>query len=76
MNENLRDAIATELEIDASELSRDKLLSDIETWDSVMALTLTVIISDEVGVPVTPGEIKNLATYGDIEDLALAKKGL
>lgn len=74
MLDTIKNAIANELGIDASELTTDKLLDDIETWDSVIALTVTVILSDEIGSPVTPGEIKNLKKYGDIENLVMEKK--
>lgn len=74
MSETVREAIANELEIDPSELTSDKLLDEIEAWDSVIALTLTVILSDELGMPVTSAEIKDLKTYGDIEKLLEVKK--
>lgn len=74
MSETLRVAIASELELDPSDLTRDKLLSDIEAWDSVMVLIVSVMISDVAGVIVTQGEMKNLSTYGDIENLIMSNK--
>lgn len=74
MSETVKDFIANELGIDPSELTSDKVLNDIAAWDSVIALTITVILSDEVGGPVTPDEIKKLITYGDIEKLLEEKK--
>ncbi|NTW69012.1 MAG: acyl carrier protein [Chlorobiaceae bacterium] len=74
MNEELRTAIAEELEIEPETLTPDKVLVDIDTWDSVMALTIMVILSDEIGTPVSPNEMKCLRTFGDVEKLVLSKK--
>lgn len=74
MNENLRAAIAEELEVEPSELTHDKILEEIEAWDSVTILTLLVLLSDEAGVDISPPEMVNLETYGDIEELILQKK--
>lgn len=74
MNETLRVAIASELEVDPSDLTSNKLLSDIEGWDSVMVLIVSVMISDLTGAIVTQGEMKKLSTYGDIENLVMSKK--
>lgn len=74
MNEELKNAIAEELEVDPEELTADKLLDDLDNWDSVTALTIMVLLGDELGVPVTPGEMKALKTFGDIEVLVEAKQ--
>lgn len=74
MNEVLKEAIADELNVDPSELTNDKLLEEIEDWDSVTALVLVVLLSDEAGVPITPAEMGCLRTYGDIETLVMEKK--
>ena len=74
MNENLKDTIADELGIESSELTNEKLLDEIESWDSVTLLTLSVIISDEAGTPITPIEMRELRTYGDVEALVEKKK--
>ena len=60
MNENLKDTIADELGIESSELTNEKLLDEIESWDSVTLLILSVIISDEAGTPITPIEMREL----------------
>ncbi len=74
MHEVLKNAIAEELEVDSSELISTKVLNDLEAWDSVVALTIMVMIGDEVGIPVMPNEIKALQTFGDIEKLILFKQ--
>lgn len=73
MNEELRESIAEELEVDPAELVSDKMLNELENWDSVTALTIMIMIGDETGVPVMPNEIKELETFGDIEKLVQKK---
>jgi|TARA_B100001971_G_C18162201_1_gene522052 acyl carrier protein len=73
MNDALKNALAEEMEVDPMELTSEKVLEDIEAWDSVLALTIMVILGDELGAPVTPGEMANLVTFGDIESLASSK---
>lgn len=73
MNEELKNILAEELEVDPETLNSDTVLDDIETWDSVIALTIMVVLGDELGVPVSPNEMKNLKTFGDIEQLVASK---
>jgi len=74
MNGALRNAIAEELDVDPEELTSDKVLEDFETWDSVVVLTIMIILSDDLGLSVTPEEVKNLKTFGDIEKLVVSKR--
>ena len=74
MTDELKEAIAEQLEIAADKLTCEKVLTDIEAWDSVAALTIMIMVGDEMGVPVMPNEIKSLVTYGDIEKLVAKKK--
>lgn len=75
MEEGLKKAIAEELNVEPSTLSGERLLNEIETWDSVMALTIMVLLNDHLPKPVEPGEIAKLKTFGDIESLVTAKQG-
>jgi acyl carrier protein len=74
MNEELKYILANELEVDPETLNSDSVLDNIESWDSVIALTIMVILGDELGVPVTPNEMRNLQTFGDIEKLVASKR--
>ena len=74
MKEQFKNAIAEALEVEAKELTSDRVLTDYEMWDSVMALTFMIMIGDEYGVPVMPNEIKALQTFGDIEKLVAFKQ--
>jgi acyl carrier protein len=74
MNDDLKNTIAEELEVAPETLQPDTVLDDITGWDSVVALTIMVIIGDERGYPVLPNEIKELKTFGDIELLVGQKQ--
>ncbi len=74
MNEALRESVAEELEVEPSELTNDTILEELEEWDSVIILTLLVLLSDEAGVQISPAEMDDLKTYGDIEALVQQKK--
>lgn len=69
LSEDIKNAVAEILEIDPDELTSELLLETIEAWDSVAALTIMVLLGDELGTPVMPGEIKKIKTFGDIEKL-------
>jgi acyl carrier protein len=74
MTEELKQAIAGELNVDPSELTSDKRLQDLEYWDSVMVLSLMVIIGEAVGKDILPDEMIELRTFGDIEALVASKQ--
>jgi len=73
MNEDLKNTLAEELDIAPETLTSETVLDDIENWDSVTALTVMVILSDALGSPVSPNEMRNLKTFGDIETLVSSK---
>lgn len=70
----MKAAIANELQVDPGTLTTDLRLDTIETWDSVNRLTIMVILGDALGVPIDPGEIARVRTFGDIEALCAAKR--
>ena len=74
MDDQLKQAIADELNIDPAELTSDKKLPDIEDFDSVSLLMLMMIIGKAVGKDISPDEMTNLNTFGDIEALVAAKQ--
>ncbi len=74
MNEELKNTLAEELEVEPETLTSETVLYDNDNWDSVTALTIMVILSDALGFPVSPNEIRNLKTFGDIEKLVSSKK--
>jgi acyl carrier protein len=73
MEEKLKEAIAAELQVEVSTLTPALVLESMETWDSVNRLTIMVLISDAVGVPVEPGEFRSAKTFGDLEALVRSK---
>jgi acyl carrier protein len=74
VNEELKQAIASELNVDPAELTSDKRLQDLEYWDSVMVLSMMVIIGESVGKDILPEEMIDLRTFGDIEALVASKQ--
>ncbi|MFZ1936108.1 MAG: phosphopantetheine-binding protein [Thermoguttaceae bacterium] len=74
MTDQLKQAIADELNVDPGELTSDKRLEDLEYWDSVMVLSMMVIIGESVGKEITPEEMIELRTFGDIEALVASKQ--
>jgi acyl carrier protein len=74
MNEQLKQAIADELNVDPDELTSDKKLPDIEDFDSVSLLMLMMIIGKAIGKDVSPDEMTDLQTFGDIEALVARKQ--
>lgn len=73
MDESVKKAIAVELDVDPVALTSQTALESTPKWDSVTALTLMVIISDAVRMPIDPSEIAQLKTFGDIETLMSSK---
>jgi acyl carrier protein len=74
MTDQLKTTIANELNVDPAELTSDKRLQDLEYWDSVMVLSMMVIISESVGKEISPEEMIELQTFGDIEALVASKQ--
>lgn len=74
MNDQLKREIADELNVDPAELTAGKRLQDLEYWDSVMILTMMVIIGESVGKEILPEEMIELQTFGDIEKLVASKR--
>jgi acyl carrier protein len=74
VNDQLRQAIADELNVDPDELTSDKRLPDIADFDSVSLLMLMMIIGKAIGKDISPDEMAGLQTFGDIEALVAAKQ--
>lgn len=73
MNEQLKRTIANTLNVNPAELTSDKLLQDIEDWDSVMVLTIMIVLGKELGKEILPEDVTDLRTFGDIEALVASK---
>ena len=55
-------------ELDEGELSPETKLSEIENWDSMMKLTLIVLMDEECGQTLKSEDIKKFNTIQDIMD--------
>ena len=56
------------LEIEKGTLEESTLLSDIDEWDSMAALSLIVLMDENFGKKLTGAQIKNFKTFKDILD--------
>lgn len=56
------------LECDASALSPEMSLSDIEEWDSLSALSYIMYMLDNYGIKKTGAEVRNFKTVKDLID--------
>ncbi len=54
------------LEVDKNSLTANTLLADLEEYDSLARLSITVMLDDEFGVSVSNDEIKAFETVADI----------
>ncbi len=59
-------AIADILEVEESEINKDTLLEDIETWDSVAVLSFISVMNDEFNKFPNAAEIRSYKTVGDL----------
>ena len=54
------------MDIDSGSLNPDLLLSDIEEWDSLSALSYVVMMKDDFGKKISGDEIRAFKTVQDI----------
>ena len=54
------------MDIDSGSLTPDLLLSDIEEWDSLSALSYVVMMKDDFGKKISGDEIRAFKTVQDI----------
>lgn len=73
MDDRLKRTLASELNVDPDDLTSEKVLHELSYWDSVMVLSVMVLLSDALGTEIAPEEMVRLKTFGDIEDLVAAK---
>ena len=69
MNDEKKMALLEEMfEVDEGSLTPETELSSIENWDSMMKLTLIVLMDDECGKTLKSDDIKGFKTIKDIMD--------
>ena len=57
-----------------TEISSSLYLSDIETWDSLGFLSLTVAIEEELGCKIDKDDVPQLKTFGDVLSLVESRR--
>lgn len=54
------------LDTEENTLTRETVLEDVDSWDSIAALSLIAMMDDNFGKTLSGAEIKALVTVGDI----------
>jgi len=70
MDDDLREAIADELQEDPASLTSDRSLDSIPAWDSATSLAILVLMSEVLEVRLDPSSMVRVKTFGDLEALA------
>ena len=70
--ETLYEELREILEVD--QVDPDQVLADFETWDSLAALSLVASVSANFGVTLSRGDLRQVTTVGDLENLVRARR--
>jgi acyl carrier protein len=70
--ETLYEELREILEVD--QVNSDQVLSDFENWDSLAALSLVASVSANYGVTLSRGDLRQVTTVGDLENLVRARR--
>lgn len=54
------------LDTEEGELTPETMLADVDSWDSIAALSLIVMLDEHFSKTITSAQIKALNTVGDI----------
>ena len=61
------------MEVDEGTLSPDTLLSDVEEWDSLSALSYVVMMRDDFSKKISGDQIRSFKTVQDILDSKIGR---
>lgn len=75
MNNEIRDIIASELEVDVTILTDDCMISDVPEWDSMAYLAVLVALGKKYAIKYTREELIDVETVGDLIALTEEKVG-
>lgn len=75
MNEEIRQIIATELEIDIAKLVDDCMITDVPEWDSIGYLGVLMALGKKYGIKYSREELVDVETVGDLIALTIEKVG-
>ena len=70
--ETLYEELREILEVD--QVNSDQVLSDFENWDSLAALSLVASVSANYGVTLSRGDLRQVTTVGDLENLVRSRR--
>lgn len=75
MNEEIKNIIVDELEIDGGILTDDCLISDVPEWDSMGYLAVLMALGKRYGIKYTREELVDVESVGDLISLTVEKAG-
>ena len=67
--EEKKELLADTFDMDVEDVDAEKVLADMEEWDSMTKLSLIVLCDDEFDKKITSDDIKKLVTIQDILNL-------
>ena len=67
MTEDLRKLVANVLGMDASRISAETGPGSIDTWDSLMHLSLITAVEEQYSVKFSMDEIRSIDSFGALE---------
>ncbi len=67
--EEKKELLADTFDMDVEDVDAEKVLADMEEWDSMTKLSLIVLFDDEFDKKITSDDIKKLVTIQDILNL-------
>ena len=75
MNEQLRDLLATVLELETEDIHEDLRSADVETWDSFTHVMIMSNLEERFAIQLSPAEATAIRSVGDIQE-TLQKRGI
>ena len=70
--ETLYEELREILEVD--QVDPAQVLTDFENWDSLAALSLVASVSANFGVTLSRGDLRQVTTVGDLENLVRSRR--
>jgi acyl carrier protein len=67
MNEELRKLVANILAMDSSRISAETGPDSVDTWDSLMHLSLITAVEEKYSVKFSMAEIRSIDNFGALE---------
>lgn len=60
-------------DVEVNNIHKDADFKQLETWDSLTAFSVQMMIEDDYSVKITPEEIKSVVTVSELYELIISK---